>query len=73
MAVTLYAVNKGYFDDVEVKPRPGVRRSDDQLSQDQRSRCHEHHGFEQSKDLGADSEKTLAAGIAGVQEHLGLI
>jgi hypothetical protein len=41
MAVTLYAVNKGYFDDVEVKRAAGMRTCDDQLPQHQARRTHE--------------------------------
>ncbi len=61
MSVTLFAVNKGYFDDVEVKR---VLAFEDALHSFLKSK----HGaimdtIDSTKELSADNEKALAAAI----------
>jgi len=61
MAVTLFAVNKGYFDDVEVKK---VLAFESALHSFLKSKNKELMGaIQDSKDLSADNEKALAAAI----------
>jgi F-type H+-transporting ATPase subunit alpha len=61
MALTLFAVNRGYFDGVEVKKAL-------QVEGELRAFMRARHGalmerIEQTKDLTADDEKSLAAAI----------
>jgi F-type H+-transporting ATPase subunit alpha len=44
MAVTLYAADKGYFDDVEVKRASGMRKGHDWLPEGSLCRPHEQDG-----------------------------
>ena len=61
MALTLFAVNNGYFDDIEVKKALAAERS-------LRDYCKSKYaqlvnGMETKKDLSADDEKALKAAI----------
>ena len=61
MAVTLFAVNKGYFDDVEVKKALAFESA---LHSFLKSKNKDLMGaIQDSKDLSADNEKALAAAI----------
>jgi len=61
MAVTLFAVNKGYFDDVEVKKALAFEAA---LHAFLKSNAKDLMGaIQDSKDLSADNEKALAAAI----------
>jgi len=61
MAVTLFAVNKGYFDDVEVKKALAFESA---LHSFLKSKHKDIMGaIQDSKDLSADNEKALAAAI----------
>jgi F-type H+-transporting ATPase subunit alpha len=61
MAVTLFAVNKGYFDDVPVNRALACEAS---MQQHVRSQAADLHAkIEQTKDLDAEGEKTLTAAI----------
>ena len=71
MAVTLYASDKGYFDDVEVKSRPRVRKGDDRLPEGQLCRPHEQDGVDcrAGRRIGEATRRRPP----GFQEHVGLI
>jgi F-type H+-transporting ATPase subunit alpha len=61
MAVTLYAADKGYFDDVEVKRALECEKS---MIGYLKANCADlMNTMETTADLSADSEKQLAAGI----------
>ncbi len=61
MAVTLFAVNKGYFDDVSVNRALACESA---MQQHVRSQAADLHAkIEQTKDLDADGEKALAAAL----------
>ncbi|QSI77277.1 MULTISPECIES: F0F1 ATP synthase subunit alpha [Niveibacterium] len=61
MAVTLFAVNKGYFDDVAVNRALACESA---MQQHVRSQAADLHAkIEQTKDLDADGEKALAAAL----------
>ncbi len=61
MAVTLFAVNKGYFDDVSV---PRALACEAAMQQYVRTQASELHAkIEAKKDLDADGEKALSAAI----------
>ncbi|MCX9157340.1 F0F1 ATP synthase subunit alpha [Niveibacterium sp. 24ML] len=61
MAVTLFAVNKGYFDDVPVNRALACEAA---MQQHVRAQVADLHAkIEQTKDLDAEGEKTLAAAI----------
>jgi len=61
MAVTLFAVNKGYFDDVPVAKGLAFEHA---LQQHVRSQAADLHAkIEEKKDLDADGEKALSAAI----------
>jgi len=60
-ALTLFAVNKGYFDDVEVKRALAFESA---MRQHVKARFKElFDRIESTKDLNADDEKALAAAI----------
>ena len=61
MAVTLFAVNKGYFDDVPVNRALACEAGMQQYVRSQAADLHAK--IEQTKDLDAEGEKTLAAAI----------
>jgi F-type H+-transporting ATPase subunit alpha len=61
MAVTLYAADKGYFDDVEVKRALECEKA---MIGYLKTNCADlMKTMESTADLSADSEKALAAGI----------
>ena len=61
MAVTLYAADKGYFDDVEVKRALECEKA---MIGYLKANCADlMNTMETTADLSADSEKLLAAGI----------
>ena len=61
MAVTLYAADKGYFDDVEVKRALECEKA---MISYLKSNCADvMNTMESTADLSADTEKALAAGI----------
>ena len=61
MAVTLYAADKGYFDDVEVKRALECEKS---MIGYLKANCADvMNTMESSADLSGDTEKALAAGI----------
>ena len=61
MAVTLYAADKGYFDDVEVKRALECEKA---MISYLKSNCGDvMNTMESTADLSADTEKALAAGI----------
>ncbi|MCL2887529.1 MAG: F0F1 ATP synthase subunit alpha, partial [Betaproteobacteria bacterium] len=61
MAVTLYAADKGYFDDVDVKRALECEKA---MISYLRTHCADlMNTMESTADLSADSEKALAAGI----------
>jgi len=61
MAVTLFAVNKGYFDDVAVNRALACESGMQQYVRSQAADLHAK--IEQTKDLDADGEKALAAAL----------
>ena len=61
MAVTLYAADKGYFDDVEVKRALECEKS--MISYLKANCADVMNTMESTADLSADTEKALAAGI----------
>jgi F-type H+-transporting ATPase subunit alpha len=61
MAVTLYAADKGYFDDVEVKRALECEKS--LISFLKTNHAEVMNTMESTADLSADTEKALAAGI----------
>ncbi len=61
MAVTLYAADKGYFDDVEVKRALECEKA--MISYLKTNCADVMNTMESTADLSADSEKALAAGI----------
>jgi len=61
MAVTLYAADKGYFDDVEVKRALECEKA--MISYLKANCADVMNTMESSADLSADTEKALAAGI----------
>jgi F-type H+-transporting ATPase subunit alpha len=68
MALTLFAVNRGYFDGIEVKKAL-------QVEAEMRASLRAQHGalmerIEQTKDLTADDEKALAAAIEEFKKGL---
>jgi F-type H+-transporting ATPase subunit alpha len=68
MSITLLAVNKGYFDDVEVKQALAVERQLHAFLKEK------HAGLvnkiEATKDLDADSEQALAQAIEAFKATL---
>jgi len=61
MAVTLFAVNKGYFDDVEVKKALGFEAGLHSFLKSKHKALID--AINDSKDLSGDNEKALAAAI----------
>jgi len=61
MAVTLFAINKGYFDDVEVKRALACESALHQFMRQKQSDL--MNKIESTKDLDADAEKTLDAAV----------
>jgi len=61
MALTLFAVNRGYFDGVEVKQALGLESELRAYMRSKHAALMER--IEQTKDLSADDEKALAAAI----------
>jgi len=61
MAVTLYAADKGYFDDVEVKRALECEKA--MISYLKANCADVMNTMESTADLSADTEKALAAGI----------
>jgi len=61
MAVTLYAADKGYFDDVEVKRALECEKA--MIGYLKTSCADVMNTMESTADLSADTEKALAAGI----------
>ena len=67
LALTLFAVNNGYFDDVEVKKRARLRAA---LRQYVKAKYKElFDRIESTKDLNADDEKALAAAIEDFKKN----
>jgi len=62
MAVTLYAADKGYFDDVEVKRALECEKA--MISYLKANCADVMNTMESTADLSGDTEKALAAGIA---------
>jgi F-type H+-transporting ATPase subunit alpha len=61
MALTLFAVNNGYFDDVDVKKALAAERS---MRDYVKGKCADLIGrMEDKKDLSGDDEKALKAAI----------
>ena len=61
MAITLHAVNQGFFDDVEVKRALECEKA---MISYLKSNCGDvMNTMESTADLSADTEKALAAGI----------
>src|SRR6266705_1948868 len=61
MALTLFAVNNGYFDDIEVKKALSAEKSMRDYLKDKYAAVVD--GMESKKDLSADEEKALKAAI----------
>ncbi|MCE1183857.1 MAG: F0F1 ATP synthase subunit alpha, partial [Rhodocyclales bacterium] len=61
MAVTLYAADKGYFDDVEVKRALECEKA--MISFLKANHADVMNTMESTADLSADTEKALAAGL----------
>jgi F-type H+-transporting ATPase subunit alpha len=61
MAVTLFTINKGYFDDVEVKRALGFESALHQFMRQKHADL--MNKIESSKDLDADAEKALDAAV----------
>ncbi len=69
MALTLFAVNRGYFDGIDVRKLL-------QVEGELRSHMHGQHAdlmqrIEDKKDLSAEDEKALDAAVAEFRKHLG--
>jgi F-type H+-transporting ATPase subunit alpha len=70
MALTLFAVNNGYFDDIEVKKALSAERS---MRDHARSKYADLVGrMEANKDLTAEDEKALHAAIKDWKQHAAL-
>jgi F-type H+-transporting ATPase subunit alpha len=61
MALTLFAVNNGYFDDIDVKKALSAEKSMRDYLKDKYAAVVD--GMESKKDLSADEEKALKAAI----------
>jgi F-type H+-transporting ATPase subunit alpha len=61
MALTLFAVNNGYFDDIDVKKALGAEKSMRDYMKSKYSSI--VNNMESKKDLSADEEKALKAAI----------
>jgi len=66
MAVTLYSVDKGYYDDVDVKR--GLAFEAGLMGYLKQSHAAVLNKIETSKDLDGDTEKALAAAIASFKK-----
>jgi F-type H+-transporting ATPase subunit alpha len=69
MALTLFAVNRGYFDGIDVRRLLPIEG-------ELRGHLHHRHAdlmkrIEEKKDLSADDEKTLDAAVAEFRKHIG--
>ncbi|MEK7734015.1 MAG: F0F1 ATP synthase subunit alpha, partial [Pseudomonadota bacterium] len=69
MALTLFAVNRGYFDGIDVRKLL-------QIEGELRSHLHSQHAdlmqrIEDKKDIGAEDEKQLDAVVAEFRKHIG--
>ncbi len=68
MALTLFAVNNGYFDDIDVKKALAAETLDARLRQGQVRRAGQAHGGQEGP-RPRDDEKALQGGDRGLEEE----